>query len=179
MSILTFAKGSWFRILIFIYDIWCDDITKHLYYIFHLSSVPYCLGIYITNWNFIISLSSSFWPISRFSWLLKFYISSRDSSRVFVSILESFCLSAPFLFRGFLSLEPIGLPCFKCVVDLLVTLSLDRPYGISIRVRAFAASIYDLVTIFISVNVFVNWFIMACKCTIRYTLNHMPWDFLF
>lgn len=56
---------------------------------------------------------------------------------------------AHFLVHGFLSWKPIGLPRFMRSRD-----SLDCSIGISISIGAFAAGIYDLVTLFGLVNAF-------------------------
>jgi hypothetical protein len=63
-----------------------------------------------------------------------------------------------FLFRGFLSLEPIGLPHFFCIVTSTGV--------ISIRAGAFKAGICDLVTLFVYVNAYGNSFVILCKCII-------------
>jgi hypothetical protein len=67
-------------------------------------------------------------------------------------------LFCSFLFRGFLSLEPIGLPHFLYIVTSAGV--------ISIRAGAFKADICDLVTLFISVNASDNSFAIICKCII-------------
>ena len=58
---------------------------------------------------------------------------------------------SPFHLRGFLSLEPTGLPRLSCPFISLAVISC--PSGISILIGAFAAGICDLVTLFGSVNV--------------------------
>jgi hypothetical protein len=63
-----------------------------------------------------------------------------------------------FMFHGFLSLEPIGFSHFLCIVISAGV--------ISIQAGVFKAGIYDLVTLFVSVNVFGNSFAILCKCTI-------------
>ncbi|MFS8010954.1 hypothetical protein Hanom_Chr14g01303061 [Helianthus anomalus] len=79
----------------------------------------------------------------------------------------TFCEFSPtallcsFRFRGFLSLEPIGLPRFRCIVI---------SSGItSIRAGAFDAGTCDFVTLFVSVNASGNSFAILCKCIIFWT----------
>ncbi|MFS7949081.1 hypothetical protein Hanom_Chr06g00567371 [Helianthus anomalus] len=70
-------------------------------------------------------------------------------------------LFCSFRLRGFLSLEPIGLPRFLCMVIAS---------GItSIRAGAFDAGICDFVTLFVSVNASGNSFAILCKCIIFWT----------
>jgi hypothetical protein len=72
-----------------------------------------------------------------------------------VTPIALFCF---FLFHGFLSLEPIDLPRFLCIVTSAGV--------ISIRTSAFKASICDLVTLFVSVNASGNSFSILYKCII-------------
>ncbi|KAF5789855.1 hypothetical protein HanXRQr2_Chr09g0376161 [Helianthus annuus] len=70
-------------------------------------------------------------------------------------------LFCSFRLRGFLSLEPIGLPLFLCMVIAS---------GItSIRAGAFDAGICDFVTLFVSVNASGNSFAILCKYIIFWT----------
>ena len=76
--------------------------------------------------------------------------------------------SAPFfVFRGFLSLEPIGLPRFKRCLDSVATWLC--PSWTSILIGALAAGIYDLVTLFGSAKESGNWLASFCKCIIFWT----------
>ena len=75
---------------------------------------------------------------------------SQVSSGDFISSIWTSSLFAHFLFRGFLSLEPIGLPRFMRGLDsLALTIC---PSGTCIFAGAFTAGICDLVILFISVN---------------------------
>ena len=72
--------------------------------------------------------------------------------------ITSTALFCSFRLRGFLSLEPIGLPRFLCIVI---------SSGItSIQAGALIAGICDLVTLFVSVNASGNSFAILCKCII-------------
>jgi hypothetical protein len=67
-------------------------------------------------------------------------------------------LFCSFLFRRFLSLEPIGLLRFLYIVTSAGV--------ISIRAGAFKTGICDLVTLFVSVNASGNSFAIFYKCII-------------
>ena len=60
----------------------------------------------------------------------------------------AFCFAFVLLFRGATSFDPIGLPCFKRVLDSFSFC----PLGVSIRVGAFTVGKCDFVTFFALTN---------------------------
>jgi len=91
-----------------------------------------------------------------------FYLSSVFSRSL--SIIFTFFVS--FLFRGFLSLKPIGRPRFKRALDVLAT---SFSFEISIQAGTFIAGTCDFVTFFKAVNESGSWFVNSCKFTIFFT----------
>ena len=77
-------------------------------------------------------------------------VSSGDSFLGIIITSTGPSLFAHFFFRGFLSLEPIGLPRLRRALDSFPTCGC--PYGTLIFTGALAAGMCDLVTLFRSVN---------------------------
>ena len=78
--------------------------------------------------------------------------------------MSAICLFSSFIFPGFLSLEPIGLPCFYCVIDIL-----HCPTITSILAGAFSTSIYDLVTFVVLTRASRDWYAVLYKWIIFWT----------
>ena len=56
------------------------------------------------------------------------------------------------LFRGVISFEPIGLSCFRCILDSFA----NYPSRISICAEVLVAGICDFVTFFVSIKAYGN-----------------------
>ena len=65
-----------------------------------------------------------------------------------------------FLFLGFRSLEPNGLPRLKHALDSLDITLVDGPLGTSIQIGTFFTGICDLVFLFKTINTSGSWFVI-------------------
>ena len=74
-----------------------------------------------------------------------------------------------FIFWGFLSFKPIGVPHFWRAIDLFAIMLMDCLVRTSIQAGAFIAGIWYSVTPFESVNAFGSWFVMSYKWSIFWT----------
>lgn len=84
-------------------------------------------------------------------------------------ILWSSWSFSPFLLRGFLSLELIVLPHFKCALDSFALIYF--PVGTSTRIGALAVEIWDLVTLDGSMNASGSIFAIFYKWIILWTFS--------
>ena len=77
--------------------------------------------------------------------------------------------SCVFLFLGFLSLAPIGLPRFKCALDSFAATLINFPSGTSILSGVLAAGMWDFTILLLLVNISGNWFARPYKWIILWT----------
>ena len=80
------------------------------------------------------------------------YFGNMVSLGVSISLGGPVILAFPFLFRGFLSLELVGLPRFRRALDSFDTIFLICFIGTSVRARTLTTGRCDLVTLFVSTN---------------------------
>lgn len=142
MSLLTFIYRLWLRIFIFFTYFHRNKIWENIFNIIYFVSISYFYTLDIVDRNLMISF--------------RFKMSHIFSRIMIHFFLDIFCYYGniiffiSFIFRGVLSLEPIGLPCFNRIWESHVSSAFSRSYGILIRAVAFAAGICDLITALVS-----------------------------
>ena len=112
--------------------------------------VPYYMIHDIIYWDLIFSTISGTWGSSG----TKSLIMSNESFEISTFSIRWSSSLAYFLNREFLSLEPIGLSRFKRVFETIRPTTLQACYELISNIfGALAVDIYDLVTFYVSKNI--------------------------